>query len=165
MKRVITLLVLLCAFLSANAQKNEESRWYVKDYNEDKAKAKAYFDSRYSLDLIEGIWQSTDGFKYSIEKDVENGTRSRDKYRMIVLESSSNGWSPTQIKGFITYSSVNGIYSMKYYTRRDNGTDLSSQNVLMVVEDPLLISFNRIDGGKISLFKLYPKATNSQSNA
>ena len=115
--------------------------------------------------MIEGIWQSTGGFKYSIEKDVENGTRSRDKYRMIVLESSSNGWSPTQIKGFITYSSVNGIYSMKYYTRRDNGTDLSSQNVLMVVEDPLLISFNRIDGGKISLFKLYPKATNSQSNA
>ncbi len=163
MKRVITLLVLSCAFISANAQKNEESGWYVKDYNEDKAKA--YFDSRYSLDLIEGIWQSTDGFKYSIEKDVENGTRSRDKYRMIVLESSSNGWSPTQIKGFITYSSVNGIYSMKYYTRRDNGTDLSSQNVLMVVEDPLLISFNRIDGGKISLFKLYPKATNSQSNA
>ena len=42
MKRVITLLVLLCAFLSANAQKNEESGWYVKDYNEDKAKA--YFD-------------------------------------------------------------------------------------------------------------------------
>ena len=163
MKRVITLLVLLCAFLSANAQKNEESGWYVKDYNEDNAKA--YFDSRYSLDLIEGIWQSTDGFKYSIEKDVENGTRSRDKYRMIVLESSFNGWSPTQIKGFITYSSVNGIYSMKYYTRRDDGTDLSSQNVLMVVEDPLLISFNRIDGGKISLFKLYPKATNSQSNA
>lgn len=162
MKRVITLLVLLCTFLSANAQKNEESGWYVKDYNEDKAKA--YFDGRYSLDLIEGIWQSTDGFKYSIEKDVENGTRSRDKYRVIVLESSSNGWNPTQIKGFITYSSVNGIYSMKYYTRRDDGTGLSSQNVLMLVEDPLLISFNRIDGGKISLFKLYPKVTNSQSS-
>lgn len=163
MKRVITLLALLCAMFSANAQKTEENGWYVKDYNEEIAKA--YFDNSYSLDKIEGIWQSTDGFKYSIEKDVENDTRIRDKYRVIVLESSSNGWNPTQLKGFITYSSIDDVYSMKYYTKRADGSGLSSQNVLMVAEDPVLMSFKLLDGGKISLFKLYPKTTGSQSSS
>ena len=158
MKKIFASLALSLLIIPLFAQKSESNGWYVKGYTEDIAKA--YFDSRYSLDLIEGIWQSNDGFKYSIERDVENGKRLSDTYRVIILESSSNGWEKTEIKGFITYSSVNGIYSLKYYTKDQNGKQLSSQNVLMVVEDPLLVSFNRIDGGgKIQLFKLYPKAT------
>ena len=115
MKRILFLLVLMCASLVAFSQKTETGGWYVKDYSE--AKAKAYFDSRYSLDLIEGVWQSSDGFKYSIEKDVENGQRNKNKYRVIVLESSYDGWNPTEVKGFITYSSIDEVYSLKYYTK------------------------------------------------
>ena len=159
MKRILFLLVLMCASLVAFSQKTETGGWYVKDYSE--AKAKAYFDSRYSLDLIEGVWQSSDGFKYSIEKDVENGQRNKNKYRVIVLESSYDGWNPTEVKGFITYSSIDEVYSLKYYTKDARGENLSSQNLLLFVENPLLVSFNRIDGGKISLFKLYPKVSDA----
>ena len=149
----------LCFFVTcfvALAQKTEQSGWYVKGYTEDVAKN--YLDRRYSLDLIEGIWQSNDGFKYAIERDVEDdGSRSTDKYRVIVLESSHNGWSVSQIKGFITYSSINGVYSLKYYTRNTDGKNLESQNVILFVESPILVSFNRMDGAKIQLIKLYPK--------
>lgn len=162
MKRILFLFVMMHACIFAYSQKTENNGWHVKNYTE--AIAKAYFDSRYSLDLIEGIWQSSDGFKYSIEKDVENGQRTKDKYRVIVLESSYNGWNPTEIKGFITYSSVNGVYSLKYYTKDEKGENISSQNVLMLAENPLLVSFNRIDGGKISLFKLYPKTSATPPN-
>ena len=164
MKKVVLLLFFLSIYCLILAQKSENNNgWYIENYTEEKAKN--YFNSRYSLDLIEGIWQSSDGYKYSIERDVENGQRCKDKYRIIILESSFNGWNTTEIKGFVTYSSVNNIYSLKYYTRNMNGGNLSSQNILMLVENPLLISFNLIDGTKISLFKLYPKSTSNSNKS
>ena len=48
--------------------------WKVSGYTE--SIAKSYLDSNSSsLDPIEGIWQSTEGSKYAVEKDVENGRR------------------------------------------------------------------------------------------
>lgn len=159
MKRILTLLALLpLMFVYSYAQRTEEVSWYVKGYTEDKAKM--YFESRYQLDAVEGIWQSTDGFKYAIERDVVNGYRSKDTYRIIILESSVNSWSPTEVKGFITYSSLNGIYSLKYYTKDAYQVRVSSQNTLLTIENEILISFQRIDtGDTIQLFRLYPKAS------
>lgn len=161
MKKVLSILFLFTSILCAQAQKTEQSSWYVKGYTEETAKN--YFDRRYSLDLIEGIWQSNDGFKYAIERDVEeDGSRSKDSYRVIILESSHNGWSASEIKGFITYSSINGVYSLKYYTKNSDGKGLSSQNVILFVDNPILVSFNRIDdGAKIQFVKLYPKVEES----
>ena len=159
----ITLTTFLLTTPWSYAQKTESTGWHVKGYTEETAKK--YFDRRYSLDIIEGIWQSNDGFKYSVERDVENGTRIPDKYRMIILESSHNGWSATQIKGFVTYSSVNGVYSLKYYTRDEKGGNLESQNVIMIVESPILVSFTRMDGKKIQLIKLYPKIGEDESHS
>lgn len=162
-KHFSTLLLLLLCFC-AWAQKSEQSGWYVKGYTEETAKS--YFDRRYSLDLIEGIWQSNDGFKYAIERDVEDdGSRSTDKYRVIILESSHNGWSLGQIKGFVTFSSINGVYSLKYYTRNSNGDNLESQNVILVVESPIIVSFNRMDGAKINMIKLYPKVDGAEAGS
>lgn len=164
MKNLFSTLLLLLLCFCAWAQKSEQSGWYVKGYTEETAKA--YFDRRYSLDLIEGIWQSNDGFKYSIERDVEDdGSRSTDKYRVIVLESSHNGWSLGQIKGFVSFSSINGVYSLKYYTRNSNGDNLESQNVILVVESPIIVSFNRMDGAKISMIKLYPKVEGTEAGS
>lgn len=164
MKKFVFTLILLSIFFSAFAQKSEQSGWYVKDYTEETAKA--YFDRRYSLDLIEGIWQSNDGFKYSIERDVEDdGRRSADKFRVIILESSHNSWLTGQIKGFVTFSSINGVYSLKYYTRNSNGDKLKSQNVILVVENPIIVSFNRMDGAKINMIKLYPKVGDSETGS
>ena len=152
---------MVASLLSSFAQKSEEQGWYIKDYNE--SIAKTYFDNSFYLDKVEGIWQSTDGFKYAIEKNVENGRREGNKFRVIVIESSSNGWEPTQIKAFIEYGSINEVYSMKYYTRNSyDGSGLSSQNVFLVFESPLIMSFQRLDGDKITLYKLYPKVENSQ---
>ena len=164
MKNLFSTLLLLLLCFCAWAQKSEQSGWYVKGYTEETAKA--YFDRRYSLDLIEGIWQSNDGFKYAIERDVEDdGSRSTDKYRVIILESSHNGWSLGQIKGFVSFSSINGVYSLKYYTRNSNGENLESQNVILVVESPIIVSFNRMDGAKINMIKLYPKVEGTEAGS
>ena len=42
--------------------------WYIEGYTEEDAKN--YFSYR-DIDPIEGIWQSSDGYRYAIEKDVE----------------------------------------------------------------------------------------------
>ena len=140
-------------------QKSEDKSWYVKDYNE--TKAKQYFDLYPEIDKIEGIWQSTDGFKYSIEKDVSDGKRSNNRFRVIILESSVNGWNSSEIKGFIEYGTVKELYSMKYYTKNIlDGTSLSSENILLLFENPVLMSFQKLNGEKINLYKLYPKNNN-----
>lgn len=161
MKKFISTVLFLSLCFCALAQKTEQSGWFVDGYTEETART--YFDRRYSLDVIEGIWQSNDGFKYAIEHDVENGSRSSDKYRVIVLESSHNGWSTSQIKGFVTYSSINNVYSLKYYTKNNSGSNIESQNVILIVESPILISFQRMDGAKINLIKLYPKVEGSDN--
>ena len=152
-------LFLLISFLPSMGQKSEDKSWYVKDYNE--TKAKQYFDLYPEIDKIEGIWQSTDGFKYSIEKDVSDGKRSNNRFRVIILESSVNGWNSSEIKGFIEYGTVKELYSMKYYTKNIlDGTSLSSENILLLFENPVLMSFQKLNGEKINLYKLYPKNNN-----
>lgn len=160
--RTFFTLLMAVSLLPMFAQRSEKNGWYVKDYNE--STAKAYLDNNYYLDKVEGIWQSTDGFKYAIEKNVENSRRETNRFRIIILESSVDGWAPTEIKGFIDYGSINDVYSMKYYTKNVyDGSDLSSQNVLLVFDNPLIMSFQRLDGSKITLYKLYPKADAQQS--
>jgi len=164
MKNLITALVLLTFTLNSFSQRTEKNYYHVDGYSE--YKAKQYFDGS-SLNDIEGIWQSTDGFKYSIEKDVENNFRSESKYRMIVLENagSYSWWKPTYIKAFIEYSSVSGIYSMKYYTNTSTGGNLEVQNCFVVLENKAMLTFTRIDNGeKIMLVKLYPKIDEDEKN-
>lgn len=162
MKQLFSILLALI-FVQGFAQRSEKQGWYVKDYTE--SIAKAYLDNNYYLDKIEGIWQSSDGYKYAIEKDIEYNQRKQNRFRIIVLESSVNGWEPTEIKGFIDYGSINEVYSMKYYTKNVyDGSDLSSENVLLVFESPLILSFQRLNGSKITLYKLYPKADSPQSS-
>lgn len=160
MRRIFTI-ILAMVFVYGFAQRRESSGWYVERYNE--AQARSYLDNNYYLDKIEGIWQSSDGFKYAIEKDVENGQRVQNKFRIIILESSSNGWRPTEVKGFIDYGSINSVYSMKYYIKYEDGTGLSSENIFLSVENALIMSFQRLNGDKVTLYKLYPKAPEVQS--
>ena len=157
MKRILLTIGFIIISIALFSQRSEKTYYNVAGYNENTAKQ--YFDSS-PLNDAEGIWQSTDGFKYSIEKDVENGYRSESKFRMIILENagSYSWWKPTYIKAFIEYSSVNGIYSMKYYTNSSTGGDLEAQNCFVVLENKAMLTFTRIDNGdKIMLVKLYPK--------
>ena len=158
-------LLLLLLFMSAAvyAQKTESGIWYVEGYDEQKARD--YLSDNYLLDKVEGIWQSTDGFKYAIVKDVENGKLLPDKFRAIVLDSSHDGWKQGYIKGFITPGSVESVYSFKYYTRARNESNTESQNVLLVVESPVIMSFSRMDGGKVMLYKIYPQSGGSSQGS
>lgn len=156
MKRILLTIGFIIISIALFSQRSEKTYYNVAGYNENTAKQ--YFGNS-PLNDIEGIWQSTDGFKYSIEKDVENGYRSESKFRMIILENagSYSWWKPTYIKAFIEYSSVNGIYSMKYYTNSSTGGDLEAQNCFVVLENKAMLTFTRIDNGdKIMLVKLYP---------
>lgn len=158
MKKLGFIFLLLASILSY-AQKTETSIWYIDGYNEQTARK--YLDNNYLLDIVEGIWQSTDGFKYAIEKDVEGGKRLSDKFRAVVLDSSHDGWKPGYIKGFITPGSVESVYSFKYYTRSRNEYYTESQNVLLIIESPVIMSFSRIDGGKVMLYRIYPQSDGS----
>lgn len=142
-----------------NAQKTETNSWYVEGYTEQIAMN--YFNRSTLLEPIEGIWQSTDGFKYSIERAVENQRRVSGKYRVIVLESSHDGWKLGQIKGFITSGSVENVYSFKYYTRYYDGTNTRSENLFLKVENPIVISFTKLNGGKVAMYRIYPKIESS----
>ena len=160
--RLLFTYLMAISLLPMFAQRSEKNGWYVKDYNE--STAKSYFDNNYYLDKVEGIWQSTDGYKYAIEKNVENSRRETNRFRVIVLESSVDGWKQSEIKGFIDYGSINEVYSMKYYTKNIyDGSDLSSENVFLIFENPMMMGFQRLNGNKINLYKLYPKVDTQQS--
>ena len=154
---------MLLLFVSAviYAQKTETGVWYVDGFDEQKARD--YLSDNYLLDRVEGIWQSTDGFKYAIVKDVEGGKMLSNKFRAIVLDSSHDGWKLGYIKGFITPGSVETVYSFKYYTRARNESNTESQNVLLIIESPVIMSFSRIDGGKVMLYRIYPQTDSSGS--
>lgn len=163
-KLILANICFLLIHLGAIAQKTETTSWYVKGYTEQIAKN--YFNSSTLLKPIEGIWQSSDGFKYAIERNVENGRRVSDNYRVIVLESSHDGWQLGQVKGFITPGSVESVYSFKYYTRNYNGKNTESQNVFLMVESPIVMTFSRIDGGgKIAMYRIYPKIESTEQES
>ena len=136
------------------AQKSDTS-WYVKGYNE--VVARKYLDRQISLDAVEGIWHSIDGYKYAIERDVRTGQRINDRFRVIVLESSSDEWNLGDIRGFISKGGYDGIYTMKFYTK---GYRTESQSIFLTLESPGVLTYYRVDGGgKRTMLKLYPKVS------
>lgn len=144
--------------------------WKVSGYYSE-ATAKSYFDSNSSnLDAMEGIWQTTEGTKYAIEKDVENGIRQKEKYRMIVLDHFSRWWQTGEIQAFISPGSSESLYSMKYYTKYgDNGAAAGTRNYFLYQESYNIASFTRIindygDKEKVTWYKLYPKQNNNSNN-
>lgn len=166
MKKGLFLLTLvLLNFTMSFGQKKVANYYNVKGYSEETAKS--YFNT-YEIDPIEGIWQSNDGFKYSIEKDVENGMRQEDKYRVIILSHNTNNpfWKETYIKGFIEKTAANGVYNIDYYTAGQNysgNTDIEVQTCIGLLEASALFTFTKQDGDKIILIKLYPKTENDNS--
>ena len=167
MKHLSTLLILCACSITLMAQKSESGTMYVKHYRSSDAeqKAKDYIDDEPYLLPIEGIWQSSDGYKYFISSDQENDVKTAYRYRMIVLESSYEGWNRGDIKAFIDFGSIEGTYSMKYYTANQYGKDVSSQQILLIQESPLLMSFSLLGTDKeIALYRLYPMADDNEQN-
>ncbi len=139
--------------------------WYIEGYTEEDAKN--YFSYR-DIDPIEGIWQSSDGFRYAIEKDVERGRRVNNKYRIVVIVGGYSEWKLGHIKGFLSYGSDDGYYSMIYYTRAigsgyyANNTT-SSQSLLLFFDGKNKASFSYRNNDyygtqkEITWVKIYPR--------
>ena len=163
---LLTIVLLNCTM--SFGQKKVANYYSVKNYSEQTAKE--YFD-RFEGDAIEGIWQSNDGFKYAIEKDVVNGLRAEDKYRIIILSHNTNNpfWKETYVKGFIEKTAANGVYNIDYYTAGqnayNNNIDIEVQTCLGILDASALFSFTKQDGDKIILIKMYPKTENSGHNS
>lgn len=163
---LLTIVLLNCTM--SFGQKKVANYYSVKNYSEQTAKE--YFD-RFEGDAIEGIWQSNDGFKYAIEKDVVNGLRAEDKYRIIILSHNTNNpfWKETYVKGFIEKTAANGVYNIDYYTAGqnayNNNIDIKVQTCLGLLDASALFSFTKQDGDKIILIKMYPKTENSGNNS
>ena len=146
-KGLLLLTLVLLNFTMSFGQKKVANYYNVKGYSEETAKS--YFNT-YEIAPIEGIWQSNDGFKYSIEKDVENGMRQEDKYRIIILSHNTNNtfWKETYIKGFIEKTAANGVFNIDYYTAGQNysgNTDIEVQTCIGFLEASALITFTKQD--------------------
>lgn len=170
MKHIVLTILALTISVFAYSQQY----WKVNGYTE--SDAKSYFNNS-NLNQIEGIWQTTDGFKYAIEKDVENGRRLNDKYRVIVLESSMPQWKESEIKGFITYGSDDNIYSYKYYIKYSDGSEGGTQTIFLFLENPKIAKYsyvsntvnvyNQVISSKtieVTMYKLYPKESPSSND-
>ena len=162
------IILALCILAFTNTAFSQQY-WKVSGYSE--ATAKSYLNSNSSnLDPIEGIWQTTEGAKYAIEKDVENGVRQKDQYRMIVLDHFMRWWQTGEIQAFITPGSSESLYSMKYYTKyANNGAAAGTRNYFLYQESYNLASFTRVtndygDKEKVTWYKLYPKQRESSNS-
>ena len=149
------------------SQKKVATYFNVKGYTEQTARN---YLAGNSIDPIEGIWQSNDGFKYAIEKEVRDGRRLTDQFRIIVLShnTASPFWQTSYVKGFIGKTAVNGVYSIDYYTAaRDyyNQIDIQVQTCIGLLESAALLSFTRQDGAKIMLIRLFPKGNEGGGGA
>lgn len=140
--KAIRFLILMLVLQNALAAFSQQY-WKVSGYTE--SIAKSYLDSNSSsLDPIEGIWQSTEGSKYAVEKDVENGRRQNGKYRVVVLEHFSRWWSTGEIQAFISDGSSESLYSMKYYSKYDNnGAAAGAENYFIYREGFNIASYTR----------------------
>ena len=153
---------LLCTFLMMNVCFVWASEYSVRNY----------LDShKGSLHPVEGIWQSTDGFKYGIT--CTNFSGGNKKYGMEILSTPQKAFSIGEYKGWISEGSVNGIYSLEYvfkewledYYGNIINVKKSTQNLILTQESPVLMTFQRLDGKTISLYKLYPKDDPNQSGS
>jgi len=132
-----------------------------------------YLDShKGSLHPVEGIWQSTDGYKYGII--CSNNYSSTKSFTMEVLSTPFPKTFPVgDNKGTITEGSVNGVYSLEYvykewyedYYGNISNIKRTIQNLILTQESYVLMSFQRLDGKTVSLYKLYPKEDSNQSNS
>ncbi len=168
MTKQILLATLLALFSVATFGQKKVANYYsVKDYSEQKAKS--YFDNS-EIDAIEGIWQSSDGFKYAITKyKKQSGVVTDDDFQIIILSHNTNNpfWKETYVKGFIQKTAVNGVYNIDYYTAGknyyNNNIDIEVQTCIGLLETSALFTFTKQDGDKIILIKLYPKTENNNS--
>ncbi len=140
----------------------------IRNYSE--TIAREYFDSQSELDPIEGLWQSSNGFKYAIERDVENEKRINERFRIVVLDPGSEGWKKGDIRGLITYGISEEIYSMKIiYRGWLTGKESGSEMLFLYLKNPGLATYeyvsNELRGtiSKVDLYKLYPKVLSSPS--
>lgn len=167
MKSKLKLIAAILIISTATFGQKKVAKYYsIKNYSQDEAKS--YFD-RFDIDAIEGIWQSSDGFKYAIEKDVDNGMRSDEKYRVIILSHNTDSpfWKENFIKGFIQKTAVKGVFNIDYYTAGQNysgKTDIEVQTCLGILESSSLFTFSMQSGEKILLIKLYPKTEANDSD-
>ena len=106
-----------------------------------------------NLHPVEGIWQSTDGFKYGITYS--------DHSRLYVIEILSAPYNELvgRNRGYISDVSTPGIYSADYYFLNIYGNRSYDQKVRIVLiqESLYKMSFQTIDGKTFSFYKLYPK--------
>lgn len=124
---------------------------------------RSYLDShKGSLHPVEGIWQSTDGFKYGITYSTyRNGTKA---YSIEVI-SAPYSILVGRNRGYISDGSTPGIYSMEYTFMNIDGERAydQKQDLILVQESPYLMSFQSLGGRSISFYKLYPKDETTSS--
>lgn len=169
MKQILYIIFFVFCMESVHAQKRENWTQEIENYTKSNAyeNAKNYLDDRTFPQPIEGIWQSSDGFISFIRKSYENGELQTDKFIMIVLESSTDGWNKGQIQAFINFGNIDNVYTMKYYTIEHEewrGYKMYSQQTMLFYENDAILTFQRIDTKeKVTLFRQYPSIDNIEN--
>lgn len=143
----------------------DKSWWHIEGTTEEQARRD--IDLADDLLPIEGIWQSSDGFQYIIER-IYDSKNNVTKLIMVVLKSTHGFWSRGEIKALIEFGSVDNVYAMTYYVRNNNAFNTAYQQIMLMQESPILLTYTPHvnDGnsyGKVSLYRIYPRLNSEES--
>lgn len=84
----------------------------VENTGETENSLKSYFDKN-QLDPLEGIYQSYQSQNLSFYKIAI--VKSNSQFKIIIIESELPAWLPGEVKGYLDPSSMNDLYSAKWY--------------------------------------------------
>jgi S1-C subfamily serine protease len=156
---IILVVLFTLVSVATFAQKKVRSKLLQKNYSEERAKE--YFIHN-EIDDIEGIWQSSDGYKYSISKYVKNGVVSENNFTIIVFSSSSNSsfWKENYVRGYITKTSEEGVYKISFYSDGknffNNKPNIDILSCSGTLENYYFFTFTPKEGHQIKLTKIFP---------
>jgi S1-C subfamily serine protease/predicted negative regulator of RcsB-dependent stress response len=161
MRKVYCLLLMLIFSINLFAQsRHQDETWpHFEGYTEEEALK--HLDQAQSLISIEGIWQSSDGFRYMITKADKGG---KTQLLFIVLASSHDNWSIGDIKAVVDFGSVDNVMSMTYYIRvKGDYYSTYRKQTFLIQESPTLLSF-QLEGNnkKFLLYRLYPLLSDNE---
>lgn len=150
MRRTVYTFVLLCLSIFSFSQTILKIDGYTED------DANLYFSKNYPLNHIEGIWKTSEGYTFVIEKNIENGSRQSNHFRLIVLEGYPNSvWNSGEIKGFIYLR--NNVYFLKYYLKDIiSGNPTGIYNTTIMFDSPKTATYIYDKTKEVSMQKLYP---------
>lgn len=102
-----------------------------------------------------GIWQTSDGNRFLIERQEGSIGDARFQYRIIMVQRNG-GWYQGEIKGFLSEMASPEILSGYYALRAHDRTNFTAYNVIFEIIDVNKMRYRHPeDGDIINVYRVY----------